>query len=187
MAEAKCWTCARAYARPDPQGCVYIRSGGQIHVEGSEIKYLKPENFGNNRRQMVVCCPNYDRSNRTPEREMEEPEEVKVINKEARVCNFCGKAIPLDKNRRTMYCDRTCWERMRTKKRTEEREENRPPKPCALCGEIYQPNKITSKYCNKPECRKTRDDMYKTTYKQQLKKPAQRGPGEAIEGSRETL
>lgn len=182
--EAKCWTCSRAYARPDPQGCVYIRSGGQIHVEGSEIKYLKPENFGNNHRQMVIMCPNYDRSNRTPVVQASKP---KPKIKKIRYCEYCGEVIPAGKNGQAMYCNQTCYENARTRRRTKEREETRPPKPCEFCGEIYQPSKVTSKYCNKPECRKARDDMYKSVYREQIKKPAQRGPGEAIEGSRETL
>lgn len=184
--EAKCWTCARAYARPDPQGCVYIRSDGQIKVEGSEIKYLKPESIGNNHRQMVVMCPNYDRSGRTPEPKPKKKKENKIVLAKI-FCKYCGEEIQEIRSHNTAYCDSDCRRAARLKVIADAAAITRPPRPCALCGEMYQPPKVTSMYCSKPECRKARDDMYKQTYRDQRKKPAQRGPGEAIEGSRETL
>ena len=36
--ESKCWTCPRAYAKPDPQGCAWIRH----HIQVWEKAVIEP-------------------------------------------------------------------------------------------------------------------------------------------------
>jgi hypothetical protein len=148
MTEAKCWTCARGYARPDPEGCEYIRSGGQLIPEGagasvtmSERQYkprrLKLETTKEYKLQRIISCPQFVEAAR-------QKSSVKDVESPASIRNKWRKKEEQEK---------------RAAKQRAQRIEERTlvPRICSFCGGPIPPDKKdNAKFCSEECCKKRR-------------------------------
>ena len=78
--ESICWTCARAYARPDPEGCGFHRTSNHIK-DLYQNKYItearlrvrsKPTASTEEKYEVIIVtkCRHYNRENRKADRQI---------------------------------------------------------------------------------------------------------------------
>ena len=202
--EAKCWTCARGYARPDPDGCEYIRSGGLIKPDGAEIS-IKTSNHKRNDTAsskarewketcwMITSCPQYERSNRQvvelPKEKEGEKDTVKPASSKQtilRKCEWCGAPIPPKRRPSAKTCSKTC-----AKQRVSAiKKSDHPERTCVVCRTVFTP-KFPKQVCCTTECteinKRNKSIIWNKQQRTTRKSPVLRGQNEAIEGSRDRL
>lgn len=171
--ESVCWTCARGRALPDPQGCGWIRSGGQELPDGAKVHIKTSPSTGD--LTVITYCPQYVRSAKA--KVVRSEEENKLLQEEAdrksealrekkyqdkvrratiRYCRECGQPIPAESPLHVKYCKKECWRKHQAEKEKKEREEKRaqiPERACVVCGTMFVHIRPNVKTCG-PECSK---------------------------------
>lgn len=71
--ESLCWTCARAYARPDPEGCGFHRKEHEHVFDKAKIEGRVNAAHEPMKVVMVTKCRYYDRESREPSSSQEMP------------------------------------------------------------------------------------------------------------------
>jgi len=139
--EAKCWTCGRGNAKPDPAGCEYIRSGGQLIPEGARID-VKYSSLGH-RLQKIIFCPGYLP---TPPRRATGV----VETDQAQALKIAAQRKARDRRRSSAKWAALVAERAKI------------PRYCQQCGGIISPTKTQhAKFCTIKCCQKHNREVRK--------------------------
>jgi hypothetical protein len=69
-------------------------------------------------------------------------------------CEGCGRVVHnlCRDHRARAFCCRRCEAKVRSAEARDRRREARPPRPCEVCGETFEPTRTDAHYCS-PACR----------------------------------
>ena len=89
MPESICWTCSRAYAKPDPEGCGFHRQEHEHVFDAAKIEPRVNAAHEPMKVVMVTECQHYDRESRQPSSPKEAPRKPIKKKVQAEPKNHC--------------------------------------------------------------------------------------------------